>query len=268
MLLLISVLASLLSLVPCRTQRLEKCWLWPMGKVVGTLYILDHIVAPTVRLTSVALNVHSTTPICTKHPHMNKDAKFVSLWHKRLNHASAKPLKHISFLSEIAFSDFTKCDVCPLAKQSRLPFYPHVTHTNSVFELIHVDLWGPYQHECQSGTRFMVTIDDDHSRLTWTFLISLKSQTLSILTKFIKMVVVHFHKNIQTLRSDNGIEFFNTAFQSLLAHPGILHQRSCVYTHPSTKRCCRKQTQTTTTNCLPSSILDRKTPYEILYNKP
>ena len=50
-----------------------------VGKVVGALYILDQIVAPTVRLTSVALNVHSTTPICTKHPHMNKDAKFVSL---------------------------------------------------------------------------------------------------------------------------------------------------------------------------------------------
>ena len=87
-----------------------------VGKVVGTLYFLDHIVAPTVRLTSVALNVHSTTPICTKHPHMNKDAKILSLWHKRLSHASVEPLKHISFLSEIAFSDFTKCDVCPLAK--------------------------------------------------------------------------------------------------------------------------------------------------------
>ena len=87
-----------------------------VGKVVGTLYILDQIVAPVVRPTSIALNVHSTTPICTKHSHMNKDAKFVSLWHKRLSHASAEPLKHISFLSEIAFSDFTKCDVCPLAK--------------------------------------------------------------------------------------------------------------------------------------------------------
>ena len=130
------------SSVSCSLQDPKTREVLVVGKVVGTLCILDHIVAPTIRLTSVALNVHSTAPICTKHPHMKKDAKFVSLWHKRFDHALTKPLKHISFLSEIAFSDFTKYDVCPLAKQSRLPFYPRVTHTNFVFELIHVDLWG------------------------------------------------------------------------------------------------------------------------------
>ena len=52
-----------------------------VGKVVGTPYILDRTIAPTLCLTFVALYVCSTTLIYTKHPHMNKDANFVSLWH-------------------------------------------------------------------------------------------------------------------------------------------------------------------------------------------
>ena len=140
----------------------------------------------------------------------------------------------------------------------------------------------------------MVTIVDDHCRATWTFLISCKSQTLSIITKCIKMVAVHFHKNIQTPSLDNGTEFCNTAFQSLLAHYDILHQRSCVYTPQQNGVVERKHKHllqsarallfqsslpkffwdhalllaTFLINRLPSFILDWKTPYEILYNKP
>ena len=105
------------SFVFCSLQDSKTREVLVVGMVVGTLYILDHIVSPTISLTYVALNVHSTTPISTKHPHMNKDAKFASLWHKCLGDALAEPLKHISFLFGFAFSDFTKCDVCPLAKQ-------------------------------------------------------------------------------------------------------------------------------------------------------
>ena len=67
----------------------------------------------------------------------------------------------------------------------------------------------------------MVTILDDYSRATWTY--------LTILTSFSKMVSVPFHNNIKTLKPDNGTEFTDTAFQSFLTLHGILHQMSCVY---------------------------------------
>ena len=69
----------------------------------------------------------------------------------------------------------------------------------------------------------MVTIVNDYSIGTWTSLISNKSQALTNLTSFAKMVDVHFHSNIKTLISNNGTEFTNTAFQSFLAQHGILH---------------------------------------------
>ena len=75
----------------------------------------------------------------------------------------------------------------------------------------------------------MITIVDDHSRETWTYLINVKSHTLSVVTDFLHMVSTQFHSQVQTVRSDNGSEFANTKFQTLLAQNGILHQRSLVY---------------------------------------
>ena len=90
-------------------------------------------------------------------------------------------------------------------------------HSISPFELLHIDLWGPYRHNCRSGVRFMVTIVDDFTSATGTYLISHKSQALTILTNFIKMVSIHFNKNVQTIRSDNGTKFTNSVFQSFLS---------------------------------------------------
>ena len=37
-----------------------------------------------------------------------------------------------------------------MARQTRMPFLESVTATSSIFELLHVDLWGPYnvQNTC------------------------------------------------------------------------------------------------------------------------
>ena len=84
------------------------------------------------------------------------------------------------------FPNKPHCDICPLAKQQCLPFSSSSIHTLSHFELIHVDLWGPYRHDCLSGALFMVTIMDDYSIAMWTYLISNESQALTILTSLQK----------------------------------------------------------------------------------
>ncbi|KAK4394268.1 Retrovirus-related Pol polyprotein from transposon RE1 [Sesamum angolense] len=54
--------------------------------------------------------------------------------------------------------------VCPLAKQTRAPFPPSDTHAQHPFDLIHVDIWGPYKHATLSGAHCVLTIVDDHSK--------------------------------------------------------------------------------------------------------
>ena len=101
----------------CSLQDPKTRELLVMGKVVvGTLYILHQLTSTNVDPTHVAFQVHSTTPMCTRHSNLNKDGNLVTLWLRHLGHASIRTLKHLPFLSEVLFPYFSNCDVCPLAK--------------------------------------------------------------------------------------------------------------------------------------------------------
>lgn len=51
-----------------------------------------------------------------------------------------------------------KCIVCPLAKQSRLPFYSSTNKTYAPFQLIHCDLWGQFSIPSSSRAHYFLTI--------------------------------------------------------------------------------------------------------------
>lgn len=60
--------------------------------------------------------------------------------------------------------------ICPLAKQHRLSFPNNETKTSKIFGLIHCDIWGPHFAPSLDGLKFFLTIVDDYSRITWTYL--------------------------------------------------------------------------------------------------
>jgi hypothetical protein len=69
------------------------------------------------------------------------------------------------------------CDICPMAKQTRLPFNMSYISSHASFDLIHCDIWGPHRTHTHSGARYFLTIVDDYSRYTWIHLMKLKSET-------------------------------------------------------------------------------------------
>ncbi|KAL4025768.1 hypothetical protein IC575_014173 [Cucumis melo] len=81
-----------------------------------------------------------------------------------------------------------------------------------------------------SGKRWFVTFIDDHTRLTWVYLITDKSEVPSIFQNFYHTIKTQFHTKIAILRSDNGREFQNHNLSEFLASKGIVHQTSCAYT--------------------------------------
>lgn len=97
------------------------------------------------------------------------------------------------------------------SKQHGLPFPNSQSTSNALFQLIHLDIWGTYSHSNTSSTPYMLTIVEDLSRATWTYLMTHKSQTYSILHQFLHMVQTKFHISVNTLRSDNGLEFLSLA---------------------------------------------------------
>ncbi|KAL4341630.1 hypothetical protein GQ457_08G017410 [Hibiscus cannabinus] len=69
----------------------------------------------------------------------------IELWHCRLGHPSRQRMKSFSLMESAIPSLFlSDCETCHLAKQKRLSFPVSVSASKSVFDLIHLDVWGPF----------------------------------------------------------------------------------------------------------------------------
>ena len=151
-----------------------------------------------------------------------------SLWHCRLGHPSAKRLDLLQSVVPTIISCNNKtfdCSISPLAKQRRLSFRTFVSHSSACFDLIHVDIWGPYSTPSLNGSRYFLTLVDDYSRCTWVFLMKYKSEASSLIQSFYNLILTQFNFPIKVIRSNNGPEF---ALNSFYASEGIMHQLSCV----------------------------------------
>jgi hypothetical protein len=74
----------------------------------------------------------------------------------RLGHPSTSRLKLCSPLlspNNIVSSE-NNCNVCPMAKQTRIPFPLSTISTHAPFDLLHCDIWGPHKIPTHSGALF------------------------------------------------------------------------------------------------------------------
>lgn len=155
-------------------------------------------------------------------------------WHQRLGHASSDALQHIKPLNlptPLTSKDALKaCEICHKGKQVRLPFPISTSNNEAAFELMHAYVWGPYSQPSMTGTNYMLTLVDDFSHATWVYLLQHKSQVTPTFGNFIRMVNTQFDTKLKKVRSDNGSEFVNKDFYTILNLHGIQHQRSTPYT--------------------------------------
>lgn len=141
-----------------------------------------------------------------------------------------KNIKFISISYVVSNSDYP-CDVCPLARQTRLPFHSSKISTNKVFDLIHIDTSRAYKTPTYNGYRYFLTIVDDFSRATWTYLLSTKSNAFSILKNFLAMIERQFNTKVKVIRLDNALELGGgTIISEFFLSQGIIHQTSCIAT--------------------------------------
>lgn len=96
--------------------------------------------------------------------------------------------------------ELSVCDICFRAEQCRSEFPLSINKSKDVFELIHVDLWGPYRTQSLCGCYYFLTVVDDFSRGVWVFLLTDKTQVQQTLKKFSRQ----FSKEVKIIRSDNG----------------------------------------------------------------
>ncbi|WZZ71964.1 hypothetical protein YC2023_083334 [Brassica napus] len=217
------------------------------------------------------------------------------LWHRRLGHPSSHitgKVPTVPSLYSTADHLIKTCSICFRAKQTRLSFSDSFHNANEIFELIHYDLWGPYRTTALCGSRYFLTIIDDHLRAVWLFLLPDKTLVSQQIKDFLTLIERQFSKKIKTLRSDNGTEFM--CLTRFFKEQGIIHENSCVHTPQQNGRAERKHRHILNVaralrfqanlpielwgecvlaagyliNRTPSSLLQNKTPYEKLHGQP
>ncbi|KAL2248343.1 UNVERIFIED_CONTAM: Retrovirus-related Pol polyprotein from transposon RE1 [Sesamum indicum] len=159
--------------------------------------------------------------------------KHASLWHNRLGHPSKDVISHLPFKVDTADSVKT-CETCPLAKQNRLPFQLNENHSENVFDIIHIDVWGPYNQYSIAHCMYMLTIVDDCSRATWIYMMMHKSQVQQKLECFLNMVETQFNKRVKRIRSDNGYAQGRKGYKVMDLSTNLIHIARDVVFHEGT----------------------------------
>jgi len=157
---------------------------------------------------------------------LNCNKNDIDLWHFRLGHPRNKVIEQIyTNFPYVQSVDNSICDICHYAKHHKCPLPRSATTFVAIFDLIHVDIWGPMSVMLVHGHKYFLSIVDDLSKHTWTFMMHSKGETRSLLRNFITYVKIQYGKDIKIIRFDNGSEF---SYTNLCNHYGIAHQRSYV----------------------------------------
>ncbi|CAM8987559.1 unnamed protein product [Rhodiola kirilowii] len=253
------------------------------GRLVGALYSTKQLKLDNNINTALSLEVQ-------------KHVDEVELCHNRLGHA---PLEVVSQLlkdktpSVVCKNSKYQCNICPLAKQTKLSFPLSTHNTSTAFELLHSHVWGPFHVPTMTGAQYFLTVVDDYTSAVWTFLMKYKSETADIIINFFHMVNTQFGKSVKVFRSDNGGEFFSNKLTAFFLTKGCIHQSSCPYTPQQNGLAERKHrhilevaraimfeaglpkhfwgdsilTAKHIINRLPTPVLQRKSPWEMLFGE-
>lgn len=146
----------------------------------------------------------------------------------KLGHISWSKLKHISEFQNVDSS--IRCYTCQPSKFHKIPFTSNHNKSTTPFELIHIDIWGPYKYLALDGSSHFLTIVEDCTKYIWTHLMSSKSQVPSVLKSFFHYIHNHFNTTTKFVRSDNDNEFLTKECSSFFHQYGIIHQLSITYT--------------------------------------
>ncbi|GJV79738.1 ribonuclease H-like domain-containing protein [Tanacetum coccineum] len=112
------------------------------------------------------------------------------------------------------------CHACQLGRHVKLPFYSSDSCVESVFDIIHSDLWtSPFPSV--SGIKYYAIFLDHFSYYLWVYPLHHKSNLFAKFVEFRAFVNKKFNVDIKSLQCDHGGEFDNTRFHTLFRQHGI-----------------------------------------------
>ena len=133
-------------------------------------------------------------------------------------------------------------ETCVLAKSHRATYSPSFSNKSVIpFELIHSDVWGPSRELTTLGMRYFVLFIDDCTRLTWATLLKTNDEVFPAFQAFHTLIQTQYNSTIKVLRSDNGGEYVNHAFQEFFKIMA-LSTKPRVHKHQNKMECLKEKT--------------------------
>lgn len=201
------------------------------GNLQNNLYVLDTPALSSPFLFASHFASLESFRILSQHHSQEHIISQISsdVWHQRLGHPSHNKIHVLSMLLKLSSLKNNHSDLCkiyPLAKQKRISFPSNPHLSKAPFDLIHIDVWGPFQTPTHDGYKYFFTLVDDCTRVTWIYLLKDKSSVASVFPEFVQFIKTQYNSNIKAIRSDNAPEL---AFTSLMRTHGIVYFFSCPY---------------------------------------
>ena len=178
-----------------------------------------------------AVNHYAGEKVCVAEENANM------VWHNRYGHLNYQNMEDlvkkgmVNGMQLNSSNNFNKCQTCMLCKIHVLKFPKESTsRSTQLLEIVHADVCGPFREKSLGGAVYFVTFIDDMSRKIFYYPLKHKSEVFEHFKLFKSNVERQTGCKIKKLRSDNGGEFVNNAFDEFLATEGITRELSVPYT--------------------------------------
>ncbi|CAI7885497.1 unnamed protein product [Closterium sp. NIES-54] len=158
-------------------------------------------------------------------------------WHERLCHVNfPMPQKLVKDRSlkglEVkgAAKEVGSCPTCLEIKFTTFPFSSGTGPAKAPLVLVHMDVVGHTRAPSLSGSRFFLTIVDDHTRAVWVCPLKTKGElAAAVLKEWMPRAQRERGHKVKVIRTDNGGEFIGADFEAVLKKKGIQHQLTVPY---------------------------------------
>ena len=132
------------------------------------------------------------------------------LWHQQLSHLNYQQLYKTVHQHQVCGVKLSPrsaellCESCVIGKMQRKPF-KSVDHKLSTkkLELVHSDIYGPFQIYSIGWSRYFITFIDDYSRCVSIYFLKHKSEAFEKLKEFKSVMTNESGEKIMRMRTDN-----------------------------------------------------------------
>ncbi|CAI7840157.1 unnamed protein product [Closterium sp. NIES-53] len=124
-----------------------------------------------------------------------------------------------------AAKEIGSCPTCYETKFTKFPFNSSTGPAKAPLALVHMDVVGPTKAPSLLGSRYFLTIVDEHTHAVWVYPLKTKKEVAAaVLKEWMSRAQRESEHKVKVIRTDNEGEFIGNKFEAVLKKKGYQHQ--------------------------------------------